>query len=212
LPPEDDSLNAIRRRVLGHALEAAAFDGFTGLSLRRAVREAGLADSDMAAAFPSGPADLVAFWSREADEAAAAGAGEGGIRQRVTNAILARLDYLRPHREAARRAAAFLALPHHAATGAQLLWATSDAIWRALGDTSTDSNYYTKRASLSAVLASTTARWLADDSDGDAATRDFLAARIENIMQFERAKKKMREMGVDPEGMFGWLGRLRYPR
>ena len=212
MTPADSHLDATRRLVLAHALGAAAFDGFTALSLRRAGQEAGAEAGALAAAFPRGPADLVAFWSREADRAAAAGVGEGGVRQRVTNAILARLDYLRPHKEAARRAAAFLALPHHSAEGAQLLWATSDAIWRALGDLSTDSNYYTKRASLSAVLASTMARWLADDSDADEATRDFLAARIENIMQFERAKKKIRDLGVDPGGMFGWLGRLRYPR
>ena len=45
--------------------------------------------------------------------------------------------------------------------GMKLLYSTVDAMWRAAGDTSTDFNFYTKRAILSAVYSSTLMRWLA---------------------------------------------------
>jgi len=100
---------------------------------------------------------------------------------------------LKPHKEATRRAAAFLTLPPHAAMGAKLLYRTVDAIWRAIGDTSTDFNFYTKRAILAAVYSSTLMRWFTDDSDGETATQEFLDNRIENVMQFEKLKADFRE-------------------
>ena len=71
----------------------------------------------------------------------------------------ARLSALAPHKEAARRAAALLSLPMHAATGAKLVCATVDAMWRAAGDTATDFNFYTKRGILAGVYGATAMRW-----------------------------------------------------
>jgi ubiquinone biosynthesis protein COQ9 len=106
---------------------------------------------------------------------------------------MARLVALKPHKEAARRAAAMLSLPMHAALGAKLAWRTVDAMWRAAGDTATDFNFYTKRGILAGVYGSTAMRWFNDDSADEAATREFLAARIENVMQFEKFKAKAKE-------------------
>jgi ubiquinone biosynthesis protein COQ9 len=198
------------------ALRAAAFEGFTPLMLRKTAGEAGVSSADLAAAFPRGPIDLVEYWSAEADKASAA-ALQGDeakalkIREKVALGVEARIAFLRPHKEAARRAAAFLALPHNAAAAARLVWNAADAIWRAMGDPSTDFNFYSKRGILSGVLSSTMARWFADDSDDEAETKSFLRARIENVMQFEKLKAKARDTGFDPEGMFGWLAKMRYP-
>ena len=55
-------------------------------------------------------------------------------------------------------------------------------------DTSTDFNFYTKRAILAGVYGATLVRWF-NDADKDAAATDaFLDARIENVMQFEKLK------------------------
>ncbi len=80
-----------------------------------------------------------------------------------------------------------------------------------MGDPSTDFNFYSKRAILSGVWSTTFARWLGDDSEDEAATKEFLAARIDNVMQFEKFKARLRDTGFDPEGMFGWLAKARYP-
>ena len=86
-----------------------------------------------------------------------------------------------------------LALPHHAAEGARAIWGTADAIWTALGDRSTDINWYTKRVSLSAVYGATVLYWMGDDSEGHQATWDFLDRRIETVMSFEKTKAALRE-------------------
>ncbi|MEZ5896003.1 MAG: COQ9 family protein [Parvularculaceae bacterium] len=208
--------SAERAQILEKALEIAAFEGFNQVLPEKAAKSAGYERSVADAAFPGGVIDLLDMWSLQADEAAAASLAETDaqtlkIREKAARAVKARIAFLRPHKEAARRAAAYLALPPYAPDGVRFTWNTADAIWRALGDKSTDYNFYSKRAILSGVLTSTFARWFADDSDDGAATDAFLAARIENVMQFEKIKAKVRDSGFDPVGMFGWLARIRYP-
>ena len=72
------------------------------------------------------------------------------------------------------------------------MWGTADAIWTALGDSSRDVNWYTKRLTLSAVYSATVLYWLGDQSDGHADTWAFLDRRIEDVMRFEKAKADFR--------------------
>ena len=95
------------------------------------------------------------------------------------------------------------------------IWGTADAIWVALGDTSEDINWYSKRASLSAVYGATVLYWLGDDSTGHEATWDFLDRRIENVMQFEKAKATFMANPLGKaliSGPFKVLERIRAPR
>ena len=211
-----DGFESAREKILGVALGRAAFDGWTGQMLDTAARDSGINPATLIAAFPRGIRDLLRFWSEENDQAmlAAMAAPEFNslkIREKVAFAVLARLDVLRPHKEAVRRAAAILALPTSGLLGPRLAWATADAIWRGLGDKSTDFNFYSKRGILSGVWTSTFARWLADDSDDETATQTFLDARIDNVMQIEKAKARVRDMGLDPARPIEALAKLRYP-
>jgi len=116
------------------------------------------------------------------------------VRERIAAAVLARLSVLKSDKEAARRAGATLSLPMHAALAAKLLYHSVDAMWRAVGDTSTDFNFYTKRGILAGVYGSTLLRWFNDTSENESATQDFLAARIENVMQFEKFKAEAKKL------------------
>ena len=214
--PPRDGFDPVRRKLLAEALIRVPFEGWTRAMMDGAARDAGVAPAACAAAFPGAAGDLLAFWSSEADNAVAAGMRDPTVaalrvRDKVAHAITLRLDALRPHKEAARRAAAALALPALAPLGARLAWKSADVIWRALGDKSTDFNFYTKRGILVGVLTSTMARWFADDDPLEEATQKFLSARIDNVMQFEKLKKRVREAGFDPKKAAGWLGKLRYP-
>src|SRR4051812_5817891 len=187
---------AAREAVLAASLPHAAFDGFTDSVLQKAAMEAGV--KDVARLFENGPISLVEFYSTWADaqmeaKLAAADLKAMKIRQRIAAAVKARLSVLAPHKEAARRAAALLSLPMHAALGARLVYRTVDAMWRAAGDTSTDFNFYTKRGILAGVYGSTAMRWFNDTGEDEKATDEFLAARIENVMQFEKFKAKAKD-------------------
>jgi ubiquinone biosynthesis protein COQ9 len=195
--PTDD---ALRATVLEAALGYAAVDGFTDRTLTRAGTDAGVGCEMMLHLFPEGPASVVQFFSEHNDAEmerllAREKLAEMKVRDRIAAAVLTRLEILKRHKEAARRAAAFLLLPVNAALGAKLLYQTVDAMWRAVGDTSTDFNFYTKRAILAGVYSTTLMRWF-NDEDGTS-TREFLSARIENVMQFEKFKAQIRERTKD---------------
>jgi ubiquinone biosynthesis protein COQ9 len=203
----------LREDVLKAALKHVPFDGFTDSVLERAGKEAGASQDDLARLFPEGVLDLVeAFsdWGDDEMEAALAKKKLAGmkIRERIKTAVWARIDALRNDKEAARRAGAFLTLPPHAATGAKLLYCTVDRMWRAVGDTSTDFNFYTKRAILAGVYSSTLMRWFTDQGEDEAETKAFLDARIENVMQFEKLKAQVKERTKDWPSLSDFLGRF----
>ena len=193
---KDDT--TLKAAILAAALKHVVFDGFTDKVLVGAAKEAGTDKDALARLFPDGPLSLVEAFSDSADAEMVArlaplNLNQLKIRARIAAAVKARIEALRPHKEAARRAAAFLTLPPHAALGAKLVYRTVDCMWRAAGDTATDFNFYTKRAILAAVYSATLMRWFTDDSDGETATREFLDHRIDNVMQFEKLKSDIRE-------------------
>ena len=199
---EAQSSDELKVAVLDAALKRAPDEGFTDAMLAAAGKNSGAAAEMLVHLFPQGPASLVEFFSEQSDAAMERALAEKNladmkIRERISTAVLARIDAIRLHKEAARRAGAFLLMPANAPLGMKLLYSTVDAMWRASGDTSTDFNFYTKRAILSAVYSSTLMRWFNDTSEDESATHEFLAARIENVMQFEKVKAEMRERTKD---------------
>jgi ubiquinone biosynthesis protein COQ9 len=192
-PPEDDALEPVRAAILDAALPEVPFDGWTIRTLRAAADAAGVDRDTQRRAFPYGVPDLVAYYSRRmdaeaAERIAALNLQEMRIRDRIKAAVLARLEVLEPSKSAARRAVGFLALPFHAPLGARLVAESADRIWTAIGDTSTDFNFYTKRGILAGVLSATLLVWLEDEGDGSERTQAFLDNRIEDVMRFEKAK------------------------
>lgn len=215
----DRDPDALTDRLIEAALPHVAFDGWSETTFRAACRDVGVAPAVARAMLPRGALDLALASHAQGDREMtrrlhALDLSSMRYRDKVAAAITLRLDCI-PDKEAARRATTLFALPVHAPDGARALWQTADAIWTALGDTSDDVNWYTKRATLSALYGSVVLYWLGDDSPGHAATEGFIARRIENVMQFEKTKAALRKAPVIgrflalPEAM---LGRVRAPQ
>ena len=204
-----------REALLQPMLEQIAFDGWTPDAFEAACRNAGIEPGQGRIACPRGPMDMIAHWSRRLDDAVleavkASDLSTMKIRDRVTFGVMARLKAIGRHEEAARRARARLLLPDAAGEGAQLLWATADTIWRAIGDTSTDVNFYTKRTILAGVYGSTLSTWLGEANPAKPDSQAFLDRRIQNVMDFEKTKGRLTKMTADLPGLAGLLGKLRY--
>ena len=195
---EDSKLGSLRATVLDAALPHVAFDGWSDATLAQAVADTGVDPAQARLAFPRGGIDLAIAFHRANDLALkdrAAGEDMSALRysRKVARLIELRLELIAPHREAVRKAVSLFALPTHAVDGARLVWETADAIWTALGDTSDDVNWYTKRITLSAVWSSVLLYWLGDESAGMERTRTFIERRIADVMQVEKAKAAVRE-------------------
>jgi ubiquinone biosynthesis protein COQ9 len=194
---EDDHLAETRRAVIAAALPHVAFDGWTDRTLAQAVEDAGVDAGLSRLAFPRGGIDLALAFHRQRDAALTDDLATSDLlglrfRDRIAFALMRRLELVQADREAVRRGVALFALPHHAADGARAVWHTTDTIWTALGDTSRDFNWYSKRATLSAVYSAALLYWLGDDSPGATATREFIGRRIDDVMRFEEVKAKIR--------------------
>ena len=183
--------NETKARVLDAALAHVPFDGWSDRTLQAAVAEVGLDPALGRTFFPRGGVDLAMAYHARGDAAmlarlAATDLSALRFRDRIATAIRTRLEL--SDRELVRRGTTLFALPQHAADGVAALWQTADQVWTALGDSSQDLNWYTKRATLSAVHAATVLFWLGDETPGHQATWDFLDRRIEGVMQFEKLK------------------------
>ncbi len=208
----------VKDALLQAAKPHVPFDGWSEATFKAAQADAGVSPGLAAAVCPRGAVDLAMAYHEEGDQAMLARLNDADLNQmrfrdKVTAAVRFRLEAVED-KELVRRGMTLFALPHYAFEGAQAIWKTCDHIWTALGDTSDDVNWYTKRATLSGVYSSTVLYWLGDQSEGHEKTWAFLDRRIEDVMQFEKVKAKARESKlVDGlmKGPFSFLNRIKAP-
>ena len=182
-------------RLLEAALSHVPFDGWSAQTLAAAAQDCGLDLALAQAIYPRGGLDLGLAYHRQGDAAMLSALAEADLEamrysDRVTLAVRLRLEAA--DREAVRHAATLMALPQNAPEAARAMWNTADAIWNALGDTSEDGNWYSKRMILSGVYSSTVLYWLGDESADHADTWAFLDRRIAGVMSFEKTKAKVK--------------------
>jgi len=205
----------LRARLLAAFAPRAVEHGWTEVAFHGAAADAGLTEGEARIACPRGPHDLFDAFAARADAVmierlAGLDLAKMRVRERVRAAVQLRLEAQIPHKGAARAMSRALARPDRAPEAGRLLWRTADHIWRALGDPSTDANYYSKRAILAGVLAATYARWFSDDSEDHEPTWAFLAARIDNVMAFEKAKARLAPLAGAAAAAAAAAARLRY--
>ena len=187
----EHSMDAAKSLILHAALPHAAFDGWSQTTLHAAITDSGVTPGLARALFPRGGIDLAVAYHQIGDQAMRDSLASTDLTAlRYTNrvALAIKLRLTTADKELVRRGTTLFSLPQHAPEGAKLIWATADAIWSALGDTSTDLNWYTKRATLSAVYTATVLFWLGDQSEDNADTWAFLDRRLANVTQFEKTK------------------------
>ena len=196
-PPAGDPDAPLRDRLADAMAAVAVFDGWTRGALSAAARQLALPAGEADRLFPGGPVQVLTHISERADlrmveDMEKEGVAAQKMRERIKSAVRIRLERHAGQREAVRRALALLSLPFNAGLALKLLYKTVDAMWYAAGDTSTDFNFYTKRATLAGVYSSTLLYWLNDRSPGSEATWGFLDRRIDDVMKIEKLKSQVR--------------------
>jgi ubiquinone biosynthesis protein COQ9 len=179
-----DPMQDVKDRLVLAALPDVAFDGWSPKLLADAARRLGLDATLGERAFPAGPLAAVQHFVDLADRRLTADADRGevpanSITARITWLVRRRIEPWAEHREAISRAVSLLSL--HPGKASLAAWRTADLIWYLAGDETADFSYYTKRASLAAVYSATLLSWLADGSDGCAASWEFLDRRSKNL-------------------------------
>jgi len=199
--------------ILDAAVSLAPTLGWNSAMLAKAAGLAGFSRGEAMLVLPNGPRDLAALLSARHDRRALTSLAcvdpaTLKMRERIRQGVEARLDAADADAPAVRRWAGFLSLPQNLPLALRLTWESAEAIWRWAGDTATDENHYSKRAILSGILIATLAIRL---SSGRDAASDYLGARIDNVMAFEKWKAGVKPGDVARD-VAGALGRLRYGR
>ena len=189
-----------KEQLLDAMLDHVPFDGWSETSFRAAIADCDIDDGLARAICPRGAVDMALAFHARGDAAMLDRIKSEDLsglkfREKIAAAVRFRLEAV-ADKEAVRRGVTLFALPMHAADGAKAIWGTCDQIWDALGDSSDDVNWYTKRATLSAVYSSTLLFWLGDDSPDHQRTWEFLDRRIANVMEFEKLKAQVRDNPV----------------
>jgi ubiquinone biosynthesis protein COQ9 len=189
-----------RERTLEKLLSAAKlhvpFDGWGDETFNACCSDAGL-DPQIARLYcPRAGLDLAIYYHRSIDKYLIEKnelqeLGDSKLRDKVAKVIQNRLELVED-KELVRRATTLFALPHNNLTGLKLIWETSDTIWKIVGDTSTDINWYTKRMTLSVVYGAVVLFWLGDNSSENEKTWEFLDRRLADVMGFEKFKSAVR--------------------
>ena len=205
----------VRVDILQAMLPIVVFDGWNQKSLRASIKSINLPEGSEELYFPEGALEVIRFWHDQMNEFVKSSLeslnkSEMKIREQVTAGVLSALESIGSNEEAMRRAIIRLSLPDAAVQGPTYLWSLADSIWRAIGDRSTDYNYYTKRTILAGVLGSTVTVWISDSDQNKVKTKLFLDARISNVMSFEKSKFKIVEKINNIPNFAEILGRLRY--
>lgn len=210
------TIDELRFALAPRIAAAAVFDGWSAEAVAGAAAELGVDPAVAAYAFPGGAMDMIAAWIAHVDVAMAralpADALAGlPVHRRVRRLLQFRLEALIGEEEALRRALAIMAMPRNARRALSLGWQSADAMWRLAGDTATDYNHYTKRATLAAVYAATLAVFVDDKSEDKADTWGFLDRRLVGVGRFEKIKAHILKPEVEHFSLARFLGRLRYP-
>jgi ubiquinone biosynthesis protein COQ9 len=171
--------------------------GWTRHALAAGLGAAGRDPAEAAFLFPGGTTEMLESFfavtlARAVQTAAPQVASEMRLSKRVRAVLAAFLAALDPHKEAARRAFALLLLPHHARLATRILSRLADGIWEAAGDQSEDASWYTKRASLGAILMPTLLYWLNDIEADQAGSLAFFDRRLAGLGRFGRMRARLR--------------------
>jgi ubiquinone biosynthesis protein COQ9 len=192
----DISEAPLREALLDTALDHVPFDGWSQATFDAAVQDCAVSTELAQAVCPRGAVDLASAYHRRGDAQMLAGLAAADLtdmRFRDKIALAVRLRIEASDIEMVRRGMTLFALPYYAPDGTRLMWDSCDAIWNALGDTSEDVNWYSKRMTLSGVYAATVLFWLGDTSEGHADSWEFLDRRVEDVMRIEKAKAGVRD-------------------
>jgi ubiquinone biosynthesis protein COQ9 len=176
------------------ALEHVPFDGWSDVALQQGANDLGLSHHDVVRCFPKGAIDAIVHMVKLGDltmldQLHDINVQGMKIRDRITTAIMVRFE--------------------HATTSMKVTYGTVDAIWKGIGDTSADFNFYTKRASLAGVYGATVLYWLNDSSADNTATKAFLDRRINDVMRIGKARQTVTKVAKSMPDPFKIIKKVR---
>jgi ubiquinone biosynthesis protein COQ9 len=176
-------------KLIPAALRQMAFEGWNEAAFAKAESAEGFPAGIYKLTFPEGLQQFVSAFQEWVDAhmlaaiEAESDFQEAKVREKIFFCCMARLDALRPYREAVRRLIGHQLLPWNGVSAVRDVAHAADAMWKAAGDRSIDYNFYTKRMLLAGVYTASLQFWLTDDSVDTVETQRFLHTQLERVLK-----------------------------
>ena len=176
----------LKDEIIINALKNINFDGWSKKSILTGFNSE-IHDEEMYnKLFPKGVITAITHFADLADRQMVKKYSEEDLKdqkipEKIKSLLMLRFEFLNPYKEAVRRSVAILALPSNSKFALKSLYNTTDKIWGAAGDQSTDISFYTKRASLGGVYSSTFMFWLGSTDADLKKVDEFIDRRLSNI-------------------------------
>ncbi|KAH8661385.1 COQ9-domain-containing protein [Tricladium varicosporioides] len=195
-PPPPGPFAEIERSILSASIPYIPSHGFTHTTLSLGAKDAGYIDASTNL-FPNGAFSLVHYHlvtqrldlakhveGLEKPDSNGKVMGTGGkVRVLTWERLMANREVIHRWQEAL----ALMSQPSNIPTSISELSSLADEIWFLSGDTSVDTSWYTKRASLSAIYAATELFMTTDKSANYHETGEFLDRRLKDVQDMGSA-------------------------
>lgn len=202
-----------KRKILQNFLKLCEFEGVSDAVLTRAVKESGIDEKYTNIIFENSIISLIEFHIEEINREIEnrvqneMNFHDKKIRSKIQFCLYNLFEIQKNNRLALARIRNFYFDPKNFTSinlgprpmilALQNAGKISDAIWKSIGDQSTDFNYYTKRLTLAKIIIQSFNIFLKDESDDLQNTKNFIDEKIEAVMKFEKFKAKIRNYKND---------------
>ena len=155
--------------------------------------------------FPNGYQDLLSFYLIDLDLSMISYIKKLDLirmrmHERIREIIILRLKNNEKDKVLLKKTTFSLLLPHHYQISTKALYNTINHIWNSAGDTSTDFNFYTKRATLAQIFLITNFHWLNNDDLTD--TIKILDGQLKLISKISKLKNAIKDISkIAPLGI-----------
>ncbi len=201
-----------KQKILVNFLEICAFEGWSNATLSKAYELSSIEPKFQNLIFENGCLDLIEFYIEEQNRklsqiiAKTADFSSFKVQEKIKFALHALFENEAKHQLALQRLRSFyfdLRNLSGAEYGPRPLFMAfkhagkmADFIWFAIGDKSTDFNFYTKRLTLSKIILQTFAVFIKDETSDLNKTKNFIDLQIEKVMKFEKFKSKVKKISA----------------
>ena len=204
----------IKTKLLLAFLQDVPFEGCCEKTLTKAAQKLNIPLHEQILMYPDGLDDVIAYSYHYFDQkmletCQSDTLTDMKIRDKVSFCVWQRFEAMKPYKQALLQIHAHMTLPGNLLLKQQFIFQTASEIWYAIGDQSTDWNFYSKRMLLSLVYISTLLCWFQDKSENHQDTKAFLSRRIENVMMIPKAKGQIKEQFSRVPNFFSLLKQFR---
>ena len=204
---------ALKDKIIDAALKNINFDGWSKDSIMSVFKTHSIDEKAYDELFPKGIIDGILHFADFTDRKMLSiykknDNADIKIPEKIKSLLLIRFEILMPNKEAVRRSFGILALPNNSKLAIKNVYNTTDEIWKATGDKSTDFSFYTKRATLAGVYSSSMMYWLGSIDPDLKNVEQFIDRRLENVNfigKFTKPIKDKFKFSFDPLSKFSFF-------